>query len=32
MARMAEACQFFKCCSLSRSAVIFELDPIVIVL
>jgi hypothetical protein len=30
--RMAEVCHFVRCCSLSCSVVIFELDPIVIVL
>jgi hypothetical protein len=32
IARMAEVCHFLRCCNLSCSAVIFELDPIVIVL
>jgi hypothetical protein len=30
--RMAEVCHFLRCCSLFCNAVIFELDPIVIVL
>jgi hypothetical protein len=29
---MTEVCHFSRCCNLSCSAVIFELDPIVIVL
>jgi hypothetical protein len=30
--RMTEVCHFLRCCNLFCSAVIFELDPIVIVL
>jgi hypothetical protein len=32
IARMTEVCHFSRCCNLSCSVVIFEPDPIVIVL
>jgi hypothetical protein len=32
IAKTTEVCHFLRCCNLSCSVVIFELDPIVIVL